>query len=385
MSRTSPAFVHLLELQQPARDRMARVMTLMLFLLFFIPQQRPQQENPKELQAVVETTSGTFILQFHADESPRHVQKFLELVQKGFYNGTSFHTMIRHGVVQGGDPETRSASARARFGSGGFDMGLKPEGLTLPLKAGTVAATTLPGKPDGAGSQFFICVTDQLQLNGQFSPFAYVVEGLDVLDKISLTSLDDSNVAQERIEIKTVTIRRIPPPVPTPYSGETIEQLRQFQVSMETSKGRIVIDLMPDKAPNHVRHFLQLTGSGAYDNSAFHRIAPGFVIQAGDLSTRKDPLTSEMGKYAGNIRTEISDVKHQPGIVSMARFEAIDSAATSFFIVLGEQPALDGTYTVFGKVAEGMDVVEKIAAVPNDKEKPLERVEIYSMRVVRRN
>jgi peptidyl-prolyl cis-trans isomerase B (cyclophilin B) len=134
-----------------------------------------------------------------------------------------------------------------------------------------------------------------------------------------------------------------------------------------------------------VRHFLQLTAAGAYDNSAVHRIAPGFVIQAGDLNTRKEPLTAEMRKYVVNIRAELNDVKHQAGIVSMARGEAIDSASTSFFIVLADQPSLDGTYTVFGKVAEGMEVVQKIAAVPNDHEKPLEPVDIYSMRVTRKN
>jgi len=356
-------------------------MALMLFLLLFMP----QQENPKDLQAVVETSSGTFVLQFYAGEAPNHVRKFLELARQGFYNGTSFHTMIGHAVVQGGDPETRDLAARNRYGSGGFDMGLKQEALALPLKAGTVVATTLPGKPEGAGSQFFICITDQFQLNGQYSPFAYVVDGLDVLDKISMTPLDDARTAKDRIEIKTVTIRQIPPPPPVPYAEETIEELKQFQVVMETSKGRIVIDLMPDKAPNHVRHFLQLTGSGAYDKSAVHRIAPGFVIQAGDLNTKKEPLTSEMRKYVTNIGAELNDVKHRAGIVSMARGEALDSGATSFFIVLGDQPALDGMYTVFGKVAEGMDVVSKIAAVPNENEKPLEPVDVYSMRVVRKN
>src|SRR6185295_8209500 len=99
----------------------------------------PPQEDAGKLQAVVETTSGTFVLQFHADEAPNHVRKFIELVRGGFYNGTSFHTMIQHGLVQGGDPETRNVAARNKYGSGGFDMGLKPEALTLPLQAGTVA------------------------------------------------------------------------------------------------------------------------------------------------------------------------------------------------------------------------------------------------------
>ena len=139
---------------------------------------------------------------------------------------------------------------------------------------------------------------------------------------------------------------------------------------------------MPDKAPNHVRHFLRLTSVGAYDKPAFHRIAPGFVIQAGDLNTRSEPAPQAAQQYVVKIRAEINDVKHKAGIISMARGEAIDSRHP--FIVLADQPALDGTYTVFGRVAEGMDVVDKIAATPNENEKPKERVDIYSMKVERK-
>jgi peptidyl-prolyl cis-trans isomerase B (cyclophilin B) len=153
---------------------------------------------------------------------------------------------------------------------------------------------------------------------------------------------------------------------------------------METAKGNIVIEMLPEKAPNHVRHFLQLTSLGAYDKTAFHRIAPGFVIQAGDLNTRTEPVSQAAQKYVVKIRAEINDVKHTAGIVSMARGEEIDSALTSFFIVLSDQPPLDGTYTVFGRVVEGMDVVEKIGEVPTDNERPRERVDIYSMKVERR-
>jgi peptidyl-prolyl cis-trans isomerase B (cyclophilin B) len=127
-----------------------------------------------------------------------------------------------------------------------------------------------------------------------------------------------------------------------------------------------------------------LASLGVYDKSAFHRIAPGFVIQAGDLNTRKEPIPQEARKYVVNIAAEINDVKHQTGIISMARGDALDSALSSFFIVLADHPDLDGTYTVFGKVVEGMDVVEKIAAVPQDNERPTERVDIYSMKVERK-
>jgi peptidyl-prolyl cis-trans isomerase B (cyclophilin B) len=95
-------------------------------------------------------------------------------------------------------------------------------------------------------------------------------------------------------------------------------------------------------------------------------------------------VSAAVHKYVVKIAAEINDVKHKAGSVSMARGDEIDSALTSFFIVLGDQPPLDGTYTVFGRVAEGMDVVEKIALVPQQNEQPTERVDIYSMKVERR-
>ena len=343
-----------------------------------------QQEDPKQLQAVVETSAGSFIMEFYSDQAPNHVWKFIELARQGFYNGTTFHSMVAHGIVQAGDPESKNPQARAKYGTGGFNLGLRPEISNVPFKQGTIVATILPGEPNSAGSQFFICVTDQPQFNGQFTAFAHVVEGIEVVDKISATLVDDKQIARERIDIRSIAIRPIPKPAPPPFTEETTEALAQYRVVMETSKGNIVIEVFPDKAPNHVRHFLRLASLGVYDKTAFHRIAPGFVIQAGDLNTRKEPVPQAAQKYVVKIRAEINDVKHRAGILSMARGEELDSALTSFFIVLADQPALDGTYTVFGRVVEGMDVVEKIAAVPTENERPKEPVEIYSMKAERR-
>jgi peptidyl-prolyl cis-trans isomerase B (cyclophilin B) len=357
-----------------------RAMNLILFAALLLS----PQDDLKQLQAVFNTSAGTFVIEFYPDEAPNHVRKFIELARQGFYSGTIFHNMFAHGAVQGGDPETRNPQGRAKYGTGGFNMGLKPEFSKIPFVQGTVAATLLPNQPGSAGSEFFIVVADQPQFTGQFTAFGHVVEGIEVVDKISMTPVDDKQIAKERIEIKDVAIRTRPVPAPPPFTEETVEELSQQRVVMETAQGNIVIEMLPDKAPNHVRHFLRLTALGAYDKTAFHRIAPGFVIQAGDLNTRSEPIPQTAQKYVVRIRAEVNDVKHQAGIVSMARGEEIDSALTSFFIVLGNQPALDGTYTVFGRVVEGMDVVEKIAATPAENERPKERVDIYRMRVERR-
>jgi peptidyl-prolyl cis-trans isomerase B (cyclophilin B) len=206
--------------------------------------------------------------------------------------------------------------------------------------------------------------------------------------KISTTPTDDKRMATERVEIKNVTVRKIPPPPPPvapPFTTETLEDLKAFQLAIETSMGKIIVEMLPDKAPNHVRHILRLASVGAFDQTSVHRVAPGFVIQVGDLNTRKEPIPQKTSEFVVPIRAELNDVRHEAGIVSMARGNEIDSALTSFFIVLGPQPALNGTYTVFGRVVEGMDVVRKIEAVPVKGETPVTPVDVQSMRAVRKN
>ncbi len=364
-------------------------MVFMLSLVLALSAPRTAQESPRDLQAVVDTSAGTFVLQFYSDQAPNHAQKFIELARQGYFNGTSFHSMVTRAVVQGGDPETRDPAAREKYGSGGYNLGLKREISDLPLKRGTVFAFTLPGSPDSAGSQFVICVGDQPQLQGQYTAYAYVADGMDTVDRISLTPTDDKRMATERVEIRNVTVQKIPPPPPPvapPFSTETIDELKNFQLTIETSMGNIAVELFPDKAPNHVRHMLRLASLGAFDQTAVHRVAPGFVIQMGDLNTRKEPLTQKVNDFVVPIRAELNDVKHDAGIVSMARGEEIDSALTSFFIVLSPQArGLDGTYTVFGRVVEGMDVVKKIEAVPVQGETPVSRVDVYTIRATRKN
>src|SRR4030095_14800363 len=108
-----------------------------------------------------------------------------------------------------------------------------------------MCAFTLPGMPDSAGSEFIICVGDQLQLNGQFTAFAYVADGMDIVEKISTTPTDGKRIATERVDIKSVTARKIPPPPPPvapPFTTETLEDLKTFQLAVETSMGKIVVE-----------------------------------------------------------------------------------------------------------------------------------------------
>jgi cyclophilin family peptidyl-prolyl cis-trans isomerase len=336
-----------------------------------------------KLQAVLETSLGQIVIEFYPDKAPMHVNYFASLVKSGFYDGTTFHRVILRGIVQGGDPLSKDPGKRALYGSGGLKK-LKAEFNDTPHGRGTVSAVLLPGDPNSAGSQFFICVSDQPQLEGKFTAWGHVIEGMDLVDKISAIPADANQLALERVEIKKAFLRPIRPPQPIPFSESSKEELKKYRVQLETSLGKIEVELLPEAAPEHVRNFLKLAKVGLYDGTAWHRVVPGFVIQGGDLGTRAQPPSPEqISKFVRNLQLEISELKHERGTVSMARAEALDSASTSFFICLDAQPSLDGKYTVFGKVDNGMEVVDKIAAVPLiEAEKPSDRIELIRAEVI---
>jgi len=131
---------------------------------------------------------------------------------------------------------------------------------------------------------------------------------------------------------------------------------------METSNGRIILDLYEDVAPNHCNNFKRLANSGFYDGTLFHRVIKGFMIQGGDILSRdKDPSNDGQGNPGWTIEAEFNDISHVPGILSMARSKNPNSAGSQFFICHEESKHLDGKYTVFGKVVENFYVVNKIA------------------------
>ncbi|HET7221249.1 MAG TPA: peptidylprolyl isomerase, partial [Vicinamibacterales bacterium] len=239
-----------------------------------------------------------------------------------------------------------------------------------------------PGKPDSAGSQFFVCVTDQPALDGKHTIFGYVSEGIDVVQKISEVEADANGMPVSRVVVRSVTIRDTPPPEPEPFATATAAELGTYRAVLDTAAGAITIELFADKAPEHVRNFLRLASAGVFDGMAFHRVRKGFVIQTGSLSSR-GPLTSKQQKMVRTLQPEFNDTTHVKGIVSMARGDDPASANTSFFIVTGDAPSLDGKYTVFGRVVDGMAAVEAIEQSPVDGETPVARVELKSVRVVK--
>lgn len=333
-------------------------------------------------QAVVETSAGSFIIQLLPEAAPNHVGYFMKRVAEGAYDGTTLHRAIPMGIIQGGDPLSRDRAQRARYGTGGLGV-LRAEFNQEPMTAGAVAAVLQPGKADSAGAQFFVLVSDQPALQGQYTVFGRVVDGLEVVEAISTMPVDAEQRLVERVEIRKVTLRDAPTPDAVPFSTETPEDLRQYRAVLETSKGTLTIEFLPDKAPNHVRNFLRLAALGAYDGTRFHRIVPRFVVQGGMLNTRGAPLPQRVRRHVTTLDPEFNDEAHVKGTVSMARLADPASASTSFFLCTGPAPSLDGQYTAFGRVVEGLDVLEALESVPLDGESPAEPLHLVRVRVER--
>ena len=126
-------------------------------------------------------------------------------------------------------------------------------------------------------------------------------------------------------------------------------------VYLELEWGRVVIELLPDLAPNHVERIKTLARQGFYDGVVFHRVIDGFMVQGGDPTG-----TGRGSSDLPDLRAEFSSEPHVRGVLSMARSSSPNSANSQFFIMLGDAPYLDGQYTVWGRVVEGMEHVDRI-------------------------
>ena len=345
----------------------------------FLTSTLPESEL-RNKQAVLDTALGTIVIDLLPDAAPTHVAHFITRAREGAYDGTTFHRVIMMGIIQGGDPLSKDPAQSARYGTGGLGV-LRFEPNAEKHTRGAVSAVLVPGNRDSGGSQFFISVTDQPALDGQYTVFGRVAEGISVAQKISAVAANAS-VPAERIVIRTVTIREKPAPVPEPFVSASVEEMAKQRVVLETSLGSITVELFPDRAPNHVRQFLRLAASGVYEGTTFHRVVPGFVVQGGYLATRKEPLDERQQGYVRTLEPEFNATKHDRGVLSMARGAELVSATSSFFIVLAPAESLDGKYTAFGRVVAGMDVIEKIEVAPREGEAPTTRIDVIRARIV---
>jgi peptidyl-prolyl cis-trans isomerase B (cyclophilin B) len=147
---------------------------------------------------------------------------------------------------------------------------------------------------------------------------------------------------------------------------------------IETPHGEIEVELLADKAPGHVKNFVDLAKKGFYDGTIFHRVIPGFMIQGGDPNTQ-DPKAPRGRHGTGgpgySIKAEFNDTPHTRGVLSMARSGDPNSAGSQFFICVGDASFLDRQYSAFGRVVRGMEVADKIVSSPRDRaDNPNDRI-----------
>jgi cyclophilin family peptidyl-prolyl cis-trans isomerase len=156
---------------------------------------------------------------------------------------------------------------------------------------------------------------------------------------------------------------------PTAPTAEEKAKYADARAVIFTRFGRIVLKFFPEVAPLHVKNFIELAEMGFYNGLTFHRVIPGYVIQGGD------PAGNGTGGPGYTIPAEFNEMKHVRGTLSMARAKEPNSAGSQFIIMAGAAPRLDGAYSIFGEVVDGLDVVDKIVGVPRDaKDRPLDPV-----------
>jgi peptidyl-prolyl cis-trans isomerase B (cyclophilin B) len=163
--------------------------------------------TPKEV-AVIKTSAGEMVVEFWPDVAPKTVDNFKTLANKGFYDGTAFHRIVKGFMVQGGDPLTKDAKAEDRWGTGGPGHNVKAEFNDNPHVRG-VLSMARSQNPDSAGSQFFICLADARFLDKQYTAFGKVIKGDDVLGKLGDTPTTMSGGGERSKPLSRVAVESI--------------------------------------------------------------------------------------------------------------------------------------------------------------------------------
>jgi peptidyl-prolyl cis-trans isomerase B (cyclophilin B) len=190
--------------------KLTRIAFIVFFMLLFAVSafagpvskkfSKKEIEKMADTRAIIETSFGNIELNFFPDIAPNHVNNFIELSKKGFYDGTLFHRVIPGFMIQGGDPNSKDAD-RSKHGTGSPGHTLKAEFNDRPHKRG-ILSMARSASPDSAGSQFFVCVADANFLDGKYTVFGEVVSGMEAADKIVAQPRDRRDNPNERIEMK---------------------------------------------------------------------------------------------------------------------------------------------------------------------------------------
>ena len=346
---------------------------------------------------------GSIVLELYGNLAPITVTNFTKLVSKKFYDGLTFHRVIEGFMIQGGCPKGNGTGdsgerIKGEFANNGVPNDLAHERGVISMARGSYSM-------DSASCQFFIMHKTSPHLDGDYAAFGKVVSGMDVVDAIATTKTDSNDKPVNEVVIQSMYLvdsaNATTAPVTTPTTSATTaptvpnEELLlptsyvRMDVSYtdnngEAKEGTIYLELYGNLAPITVANFTKLVSEQFYDGLTFHRIIENFMIQGGCPNGDGTGDSGERikGEFASNGVQ--NDLKHERGVISMARaLYPMDSASCQFFIVHKTSPHLDGDYAAFGKVVSGLDVVDAIATLDtNASDRPLETVTITSATIV---
>ncbi len=254
------------------------------------------------------------------------------------------------------DLTLRSFSARTAS-CGKLDLG-SPSGVVFYVKSGTAPAqqiSRLMGKYQGNDFKETAAPREELKSGKSTTGRIELLAVRTGKWEISAVYLGvEKSVWPDPVESRTFTVEVGPGP-----KGET-----KIGARIKTSKGAMVMELAPDKAFNTVHNFLTLANNGFYGNRIFHRIMKDFMVQTGD------PNGNGTGGPGYCIPAEFNDLKHEKGVISMAREAHVNTAGSQFFVMTAKNDGLDGRYTAFGRLVEGMETLDALANVPVVKAPP---------------
>jgi peptidyl-prolyl cis-trans isomerase B (cyclophilin B) len=345
---------------------MMRNLARILLLVALLPggAYAQQPEDASQLEAVVETSAGSFTMRFFPKEAPLHVAAFLETARKGGYDGTVFHRAVPYGFIQGGDPLSKDPKKKAQYGTGGLKL-LPDEINARKHIPGAVSAVAIPG-PDGnplpgsSGSQFFVCDGYMNTLDGKYSVFGWVTEGMDTVRAISIMPKTGDKL-NDRVEIRKVTVRPVAP---------AVEELGKLRARIVTESGEIVWEFLPT-APENARNFIRLARAGYYDGATIYRAVPGMLIQG--ASSEGWPAESPNKKRSFSVwplpDEFTASVPFDRGVVGMAHGADPNGATVHWFVLTGRASHLDAKYTPFARVVSGMEAVDAISKMPAPSER----------------
>jgi cyclophilin family peptidyl-prolyl cis-trans isomerase len=393
---------------------------------------------------VIKTSLGDITILLY-NETPLHRDNFIKLVEQSYYDGTLFHRVIKEFMIQGGDPDSKTAVAGQQLGNGGPNYTIPAEfNPKFFHKKGALAAARQPDqvnpKKESSGSQFYIVqgkkYTDaelamlEAKLGIKFSAaqkqaykevggtpfldmnytvFGKVVYGMSVIDKIAAVVKDKNDRPISDIKMSVSILHKpksLTKPTTQVITKPTIKTMdtTATYVLLSTEYGDMKIKLY-NETPQHRDNFIKLASSGYYDGTIFHRVIQSFMIQGGDPDSKNAQPGQRlgMGGPSYTVPAEFNpNFIHKKGALSAARTgDAMNpqkaSSGSQFYIVQGKKitaqeltsmesmrgmkyteeqknaymevggtPFLDTQYTVYGEVVEGLDVIDKIAAVQKD-------------------